>query len=131
MQNAMAANVPGIIWSALRALNLNEVARDGPSRRSSSASDDRPYEPSLVDIALVKAMLIRAKKLPPDLVDTILDMAEYWAHSTTRLDERIGILGGNEERENRFLARIPSCLPKSIHTPTCAYTFLSLCFCYD
>ncbi|KAL6872489.1 hypothetical protein HDV57DRAFT_505317 [Trichoderma longibrachiatum] len=101
----MAANVPGIIWSALRALNLNEVVRDSPTRRDSSASSDSPYEPSLVDIALVKAMLIRAKQLPPDLVDAVLDMAEYWAHSTTRLDERIGILGGNEERENRFLLR--------------------------
>lgn len=125
----MAANVPGIIWSALRALNLNEVVRDSPTRRDSSASSDSPYEPSLVDIALVKAMLIRAKQLPPDLVDAVLDMAEYWAHSATRLDERIGILGGNEERENRFLARIlrffdlpyPIQLPALVHLTICPF----------
>lgn len=100
----MAANVPGIVWSALRALSLNEVARDSPIRRH--VDGDKPYEPSLVDVAVVKAMLYRAKKLPPDLVDAILDMAEYWIHSTTQSRERISILGGKEERENRFLASI-------------------------
>ncbi|KAL7947600.1 hypothetical protein V8C42DRAFT_318221 [Trichoderma barbatum] len=99
----MAANVPGIIWSALRALSLNEVPRDSPVRRH--VEGDKPYEPFLVDIAVVKAMLYHAKKLPPDLIDTILDMAEYWIHSTTQLHDRISILGGSEARENRFLLR--------------------------
>jgi hypothetical protein len=126
----MAANVPGIIWSALRALNLNEVTRDTTAQQSSSESGDRPYEPSLVDIALVKAMLIRAKKLPPDLVDAVLDMAEYWAHSTTRLDERIGILGGNEERENRFLARISSYMTGTYSQAQLRLYSPSLCVCY-
>ncbi|KAL7906530.1 hypothetical protein GGI35DRAFT_458348 [Trichoderma velutinum] len=99
----MAANVPSIVWSALRALSLTEVPRDSPVQRHSEG--DKSYEPSIVDIAVVKAMLYRAKKLPPDLIDAILDMAEYWIHSTTHLDDRISIMGGSEARENRFLLR--------------------------
>lgn len=100
----MAANVPGIVWSALRALSLTEDPSDSPVRRHSES--DKSYQPSIVDIAIVKAMLYRAKKLPPDLIDTILDMAEYWIHSTTHLDERISVMGGSEARENKFLVSI-------------------------
>ncbi|RFU76027.1 hypothetical protein TARUN_6237 [Trichoderma arundinaceum] len=99
----MAVNIPGIVWSAIRALGLDEVTRENPIRRH--VEGDKPYEPSPVDIAVVRAMLFRAKKLPPDLIDTIFDFAEYWAHSTTQLHERINILGGNEDREDRFLLR--------------------------
>ncbi|KAL7934721.1 hypothetical protein V8C35DRAFT_301680 [Trichoderma chlorosporum] len=91
----MAANIPTVVWSALRALNIVDAPGEA----------ERNYEPSLVDVAVVKAMLYRAKKLPPDLVDAILDMAEYWLRSTTRLDESIEIIGSNKRRENRFLLR--------------------------
>lgn len=100
----MAANVPSIVWSALRALSLTEVPRDSPVRRHSEG--DKSYQPSIVDVAVVKAMLYRAKKLPADLIDTILDMAEYWIHTSTHLDERISVMGGSEARENRFLVSI-------------------------
>lgn len=101
----MAANVPSIVWSALRALSLTEVPRDSPVQRQIEG-DKSGYQPSIVDVAVVKAMLYRAKKLPADLIDTILDMAEYWIHSSTHLDERISVMGGSEARENRFLVSI-------------------------
>ncbi|KAL7784353.1 hypothetical protein V8C37DRAFT_395912 [Trichoderma ceciliae] len=100
---AITANIPSILWSAMSALGLDEVTGEypGPHR----VEGDKPYEPSPVDIAVVRAMFFRAKKLPPDLIDTIFDFGEYWAHSTTQLHERIDIMAGNEERENRFLLR--------------------------
>ncbi|KAH6604446.1 hypothetical protein Trco_007892 [Trichoderma cornu-damae] len=96
----MAVNMPGIVWSAIRALGLDEVSRENPLRFGD------PYWPSPVDIAVVRAMLFRSKKLPHDLIDAVFDFAEYWAHSMTHLDESIHIRGGNEERENRFLVSI-------------------------
>lgn len=104
----MAVNVPGVVWSAMRALGLDEVARNDAAQGNSEGKEN--YEPSPVDIAVVRAMLFRAKKLPPDLVDAIFDFAEYWAHTTTELHERMNIMGGNEERENRFLVRFFSAL---------------------
>jgi hypothetical protein len=101
----MSINIPSIIWSAMRALGLNEVTREDPVRHH--IEDDNSYEPSPVDIAVVRAMLYRAKKLPPDLIDAIFDFAEYWAHSTTQLHERVSIMGGSEDRENKFLVSRP------------------------
>ncbi|KAK5992146.1 hypothetical protein PT974_05546 [Cladobotryum mycophilum] len=48
------------------------------------------YEPTLVDIIVVRVMLVRAG-LVADLIDNIFDHAEYWAHSTSQatLDENI------------------------------------------
>ncbi|KAM0453069.1 hypothetical protein ACHAPV_009184 [Trichoderma viride] len=100
----MAVNIPGIVWSAMRALGLNAATPD---------DDDEPiqhhaqhlYEPSPIDIAVVRAMLCRTKKLPPDLIDAIFDFGEYWAHSTTQRHENIHVRGGNPDREDRFLLR--------------------------
>ncbi|KXX73252.1 hypothetical protein MMYC01_209905 [Madurella mycetomatis] len=41
-----------------------------------------PYEPSITDVLVVKAMLSKALALPPEIVNTITDLAEYWPHTT-------------------------------------------------
>lgn len=102
----MAVNIPGIVWSAMRALGLNATtAEDDEEPIQHHAERHSLYEPSPIDIAVVRAMLCRAKQLPPDLIDAIFDFAEYWAHSTTQLHESISIMGGNPDREDRFLLR--------------------------
>ncbi|UKZ92990.1 uncharacterized protein TrAFT101_007922 [Trichoderma asperellum] len=46
-------------------------------------SSSKPFEPTLSDVLVVRAMLARTVILP-ELVGTILDCAEYWARSSTK-----------------------------------------------
>lgn len=46
-------------------------------------SSDKPFEPTLSDVLVVRAMLARTVILP-ELVGTILDCAEYWARSSAK-----------------------------------------------
>jgi hypothetical protein len=102
----MAVNIPGIVWSAMRALGLNAATpEDDDEPIQHHAEHQKGYEPSPIDIAVVRAMLCRSKKLPPDLIDAIFDFGEYWAHSTTELHQSIHIMGAHPDRENRFLLR--------------------------
>ncbi|UKZ71094.1 uncharacterized protein TrAtP1_012059 [Trichoderma atroviride] len=100
----MSVNIPGVVWSAMRALGLNATTAEDDDEPMQHHAERR-YEPSPIDIAVVRAMLCRSKKLPPDLIDAIFDFGEYWAHSTTQLHESIHIMGGNPDREDRFLLR--------------------------
>lgn len=101
----MSVNIPGIVWSAMRALGLNASSPEDDDEPIQHHAEHRRYEPSPIDIAVVRAMLCRSKRLPPDLIDAIFDFGEYWAHSTTQLHENIFISGGNPDREDRFLLR--------------------------
>lgn len=69
------------------------------------------YDPTPVDIVVVRTMMCRAKRLPPDIVDVIFDHAEYWAHSTNQIDyleEHKSPLRitGSGKKENRFLVSV-------------------------
>ncbi|KIH93717.1 hypothetical protein SPBR_04257 [Sporothrix brasiliensis 5110] len=44
------------------------------------------YEPSFADVLVAKAMLQRAGHLPLELVDDIVDYAEYWPHTHAEAD---------------------------------------------
>lgn len=70
----------------------------------SESPDVEPHEPSVLDVLVVRAMLNKACSLPPELLDTILDQAEYWPHSTTEwTGGPLTIYGGRTDRENVFL----------------------------
>lgn len=45
-------------------------------------TNSSPYEPGITDVLVVKAMLSKALALPPEIVDSITDLAEYWPHTT-------------------------------------------------
>lgn len=53
---------------------------------SSADSDEGPYEPDVMDVLVVKAMLINGLHLPPEIVDCIIDQAEYWPHTTSSVE---------------------------------------------
>lgn len=53
-------------------------------------SSNPPFEPTLSDVLVVRAMLAQAVILP-ELVGTILDHAEYWARSTTKAHLNVSI----------------------------------------
>lgn len=67
--------------------------------------DETPdqYTPSFQDIIDVKQILTKKGALPLELVETIIDYAEYWIISTTcRTRGQVTILAGGEF-ENKLL----------------------------
>jgi hypothetical protein len=45
-----------------------------------------PYQPSIADVLVVKSMLTKGLQLPLELVESIVDQAEYWPHTTTEVN---------------------------------------------
>ncbi|KAH7037286.1 uncharacterized protein B0I36DRAFT_63859 [Microdochium trichocladiopsis] len=90
-------------------------AEDSEAATTASASEPqgtppRSFDASLDDVKQVK-MLLTSKGLPWEIVNIIMDRAEYWACSKSSIDYRqlgmryLGIAGGDPEREDRFLLR--------------------------
>jgi hypothetical protein len=77
---------------------------DGHDSNAVGEDVEPPYEPTVVDVLVVKAMLNKAFALPPELLNTILDQAEYWPHSTSEWSGGpLSIYGGRPSREDVFL----------------------------
>lgn len=77
-----------------------------PGMANSSEADNHPtfsYSPNVDDVLDVKAGLIEKFELPLELVDTIIDFAEYWPHTTSKTISSTTVHAGNGE--NRFLLR--------------------------
>jgi hypothetical protein len=67
------------------------------------AGTPNQYIPSPEDVLVVKQILIKKGKLPLELVDAIIDSADYWVKTTTcRTNGEVSILSGRE-RENKLL----------------------------
>ena len=60
------------------------------------------YQPSVSDVLTVKEALLQKFTLPFELVDTILDLAQYWPHTTTINSQGKTIRSGHG-REDVFL----------------------------
>lgn len=83
---------------------------------SQSNATQPTYQPGIADILAVKNLFYETSSpLPIELVDVIMDMAEYWAHSSVTLrwsDTVPGLRrdgGGSteEEVENKMYMRMP------------------------
>jgi hypothetical protein len=84
----------------------SDLAGSDAAEAGSDYKDVEPYEPSITDVLVVKAMLNKALSLPPELLNTILDLAEYWPHSTSEWSGGpLSIYGGRRGREDVFLVR--------------------------
>lgn len=109
----MAHVMPNVLLRRLRSANI--LGEDGTWNLAGGTSSqgskplpthgDGEYRPTPIDIVVVRILLSRGKRLPPELVDAIFDHAEYWAHSTTEVACRTQIAGGNSETEDMFLVR--------------------------
>lgn len=55
---------------------------------SDQLKGDGTYEPTVLDVLVVRAMLNKTLSLPPELIDDVIDWAEYWPHSTVVGDYR-------------------------------------------
>ncbi len=70
---------------------------------------DDDYLPTILDVLVVKAMLAKALRLPAEIVDSILDQAEYWPHTSVEVDytkswgSAQAVRGGPRTQENLFL----------------------------
>lgn len=78
----------------------------------STMSPAAPFKPTVLDVLVVRAMLNASLPIPAELVDTIIEQAEYWAHSQTQTDHpstagsRAQIIDDSHSGD-RFLVRCP------------------------
>lgn len=107
--------VPYIQTLVMRTLGLDgssgPAPSSSPSNMSQSQSPSAPdiadevtpsREPSAMDVVVVKMMLQQGLRLPPEVVLSILDFAEYWPHTTAVMDRPLAVPSGRQ-RENRFI----------------------------
>ncbi|EEY16096.1 conserved hypothetical protein [Verticillium alfalfae VaMs.102] len=72
-----------------------------------------PGHPEAIDVVVVKALLIKATNFPPEIIDMIIDHAEYWPCSETVMDytgqNKVRISAGHASHtlEDRLLLRTP------------------------
>ncbi|PHH66628.1 hypothetical protein CDD81_6465 [Ophiocordyceps australis] len=101
-------SIPTRLLSRLRRLHLAQPppdpSDDDEAQGSTSSPTSHAYEPSPFDVVVTRVMLGRSMKLPPDLVDCIFDYAEYWAHSSSVVQD-IGIVRQNGRDPNQLLLR--------------------------
>ena len=79
------------------------------------------YEPIVLDVIVVKAMLNKATRLPPEIIDTVVDLAEYWPHTSTEIiytgRPAIDRKDANSAVENQFLVS-PTTTSQLIRPPS-------------
>ncbi|KAM3456595.1 hypothetical protein MY3296_001550 [Beauveria thailandica] len=107
--------IPANIISRLQALgagqtpdapNEDESAAATATRHAGRRNDNGHYDPSPIDVAVVRIMLAKATKLPVDVVDGIFELAEYWVRTTTAADFSNNMLYvSSRSVQDRFLVR--------------------------
>lgn len=55
-----------------------------------------------MDVVVVKMMLQQGLRLPPEVILSILDFAEYWPHTTALMDRETAVRSGRDT-ENKFI----------------------------
>jgi hypothetical protein len=90
-----------------------------------------PHLPTVGDVLRVKGLLGAPKpKLPLEIIDVIIDFAEYWPHITARMKEELLVYGSSDEENVECLRTSPlcydmvGCISLELKIPR-IYTFLS------
>jgi len=103
------------MWSIIRKAigsQFGWVPEEEDERMSMSHSSEdvaEDYEPTIKDVLVVKAMLKTALRLPLEIVDSIVDHAEYWPHTSSyiRYEPNLKVSGrdfeGHDVSEDQFL----------------------------
>lgn len=97
----MAAIAQFIFNTAKTAMSaLNPIAPPSIPEPESSP----PFQhPSPKDVLLVKAVMLKKLSLPLEIVDAIIDWAEYWPCTTVTTREQTSALGGVEYRADKLV----------------------------
>lgn len=73
---------------------------------ATSFYDSDRYSPSTTEVLAVKDALFQRFKLPLELIDRIIDFAEYWPRTTTcRTGGQLHVRSGRPDFEDQFLVR--------------------------
>lgn len=105
--------LPGVQRLITNALGITSDGSNGPGSFATGSGSSGPnsgpsdsgnavYEPSALDVVVVKIMLTKGCKLPHEIVLSLLDHAEYWPHTTTTLDHSL-IVSSGAGREDQFV----------------------------
>jgi hypothetical protein len=113
------------LWTPRRASGTPTRMSTEPGKPAAesaeSAEDDAEsslYEPSITDVLIVKSILNKGLNLPMEIVDALIDFAEYWAHSSTEVsfaESRVIARGGYPD-ENSFL--VSRYFPRNLLSPS-------------
>lgn len=105
----MAHITSNVLLHRFRQMNLPGRPHS-PHPRPSDKTDagDGFHRPTPIDIIVARIMLTRSMRLPPELIDSIFDMAEYWAHSLNVIDYQAKQqdhrrINGSSRSEDSFL----------------------------
>lgn len=118
----------------LRPRNAHDEASSSSSSSSSgspsandnsSSAEPQPYEPSALDVVVAKLMLQQGLRLPPEVVLSILDFAEYWPHTTAVLNRRVDATAGNPS-ENSFVVCSSLDHPRPLPPPSLTLVLLMI-----
>lgn len=71
------------------------------------------YEIGPEDVMQVKDILAKTRNLPPELVDMIMDRAEYWTCSTTSINypKPVSVLGARPGEDQFLVRHLTSSIP--------------------
>lgn len=96
------------LWGSLPKRN-EDTAESSSDSAAGDSAESSPFEPSIADVLVIKSMLIKGLSLPPEIVDTIADLAECWPHTTTEISfhDSTNAARGSTGPENVFLVRPP------------------------
>lgn len=102
--NALGITSDGNNDASSSARGSNPSSHNSASQPNNGSSDlgNAGYEPSALDVVVVKIMLTKGCNLPHEIVLSLLDHAEYWPHTTTTLDRSLTVSSG-PGREDKFL----------------------------
>lgn len=99
------------------------------AQADSDSNEANPHlGPSVLDVLVTKALLHKGCNFPIELVDVIIEHAEYWPHTTVSADfsDRDGTdslpVYGSGANNNEFLVRLSHSFPKSTALLTCFFS---------
>ncbi|KAK1758671.1 hypothetical protein QBC47DRAFT_375442 [Echria macrotheca] len=85
MFNALGSIINPMSWFSGAAQPEPSTPSETEAGPDPEAMGSDPYEPTIHDVLIVKAMLIKAMRLPPEIIDQVVEKAEYWPHTTVQL----------------------------------------------
>jgi len=85
--------------------NMDGVAEGSEkSWTPATAYHSSRYSPSVSDVLDIKSYLFKKFSLPVELIDSVIEFAEYWPHTTT-ITKTSTTIRAQRDRENQFILR--------------------------
>ncbi|RGP68386.1 hypothetical protein FLONG3_8159 [Fusarium longipes] len=103
----MAQSIPQNVINGLQSMLPSLGISDDQSGKEPAVSEEGI---SPIDVVIARIMLTKGTKLPVDVVNIILDFAEYWAHSSNEVDFNLQHqnplkVNGQSASEDKFVLR--------------------------